>query len=551
MALIEKRIGLLFALFLFCLVVTGARAAYLTVLSGSSLKDQAAAQQIALLRQPAPRGAITDRYGRELAVSADAADISVTPYLVKDRAVTARKLAPLLGEPADEIIVKLANEAGFVYLKRGVPGDKASAIAKMDLPGIEQEPVTRRAYPQRMLASQLLGFVGTDGSGLSGVEYSYEKRLHGGDGERRIVRDARGNPISTVPIKRVRPGEDVELSLDTQLQLKTEAVLAEIGAKFRPKGATAIVMDPRTSEVLALANWPRTDANKPGSAPAFASQNRAIGAGYEPGSTFKAITVAGALEDKVVTPSTTFDLPPQLQVADRVIKESHPRGPITLTVAQIIEQSSNVGSVKVGQALGVKRFDKWVRRFGFGSKTNIDLQGEEQGLVLRPEQYSGSTIGNMPIGQGLTVTPMQMAAAYSAIANGGTLRPPRIVRAVGGKPVTGRGGKRIISERTARSLRGMLEKVLGPGGTASEAQIPGYELAGKTGTAQKAGVGGYLKDKFVASFIGFAPSQNPRLLVSVMVDEPKGQYYGGLVAAPAFQKIVSFGLPYLRIPPTE
>jgi cell division protein FtsI/penicillin-binding protein 2 len=272
----------------------------------------------------------------------------------------------------------------------------------------------------------------------------------------------------------------------------------------------------------------------------------------EPGSTFKAFTVAAALEDGEVTPRTSFNLPPQIQVADRTIGESHPRGWVTLDTSGILAQSSNVGAIMVGQRLGGRRFDQWVRRFGFGRPTRVDLPGEERGLVLPYEKYSGSSMGNLPIGQGELVTPMQMVTAYAAIANGGILRPPHIVQALDGRPVPISRGRRIISSRTAHEVRRMLEGVLAPGGTASEVKIPGYQLAGKTGTANKIdpATGAYSEERYVASFVGMAPARDPRLLVAVMVDEPHGAIYGGEVAAPAFGRIASFALPYLRIPPS-
>ncbi|MEA2411551.1 MAG: hypothetical protein QOC77_2112, partial [Thermoleophilaceae bacterium] len=275
----------------------------------------------------------------------------------------------------------------------------------------------------------------------------------------------------------------------------------------------------------------------------YQSQNRAVQATYEPGSTFKAITVSGALEEKLITPDTAFDLPTVLQVADRQITDAHPRGPVRLTVAQILAQSSNIGAVKIGERLGPTRFDKWVRRFGFGGSTGIDLPGEQAGIVLRPSHYSGSSIGNLPIGQGIAVTPIQMAAGYEAIAEHGVIHRPHVIM---GDPAPAR---RVISRTTATQVSRMLEGVLAAGGTATEAQVQGYTLAGKTGTAEKAITGGYSKTDFIASFIGFAPARNPRLLVAVMVDTPRGSYYGGVVAAPVFQKIVSFALPYLRVPP--
>jgi cell division protein FtsI/penicillin-binding protein 2 len=329
-------------------------------------------------------------------------------------------------------------------------------------------------------------------------------------------------------------------------------VLAGVGATYQPKGATAIVMDPRDGQVLAMADWPTVDPGNPSAADSKDLQNMATGFTYEPGSTFKAFTVAGALSEHQVTPSTVFELPTEIQVADRTISDAEPRGPESLTVAQILAQSSNVGAVKIGLGLGSQRFYHWVRRFGFGDPTGIGFPGEEQGIVPSPSQFSGSTMGNLPIGQGLSVTPIQMAAAYSAIANGGVLRPPQLVMDQGDTPVPEPPGRRVISSKTAAQLRQMLEGVLAPGGTASEVSVPGYTLAGKTGTAQIAVNGTYSDSQFVASFVGFAPAADPKLLVAVVVDQPQqGSYYGGTVAAPAFGEIAKFALPYLRIPPDQ
>jgi cell division protein FtsI (penicillin-binding protein 3) len=432
-----------------------------------------------------------------------------------------------------------------------VPASRGTAVQRLKLPGIQTTAAHRRIYPRQYLASQLLGSVGTDGNGLSGLEYADDKLLQGTDGERRLVKDALGESLSIRDTKPAKAGSRLELTIDAAIQDKVERVLADVGATYRPHGATAIVMNPGTGEVLALANWPRIDANAPGAAPGYATQNRAVGYTYEPGSTFKAFTVAGALQDGTITPSTPFDLPPQIQVADRTIGESHPRGPETLTTAQILAQSSNVGAIKIGLEMGKQRFDYWVRKFGFGKPTGVDLPGEERGLVLPVDKYSGSSMGNLPIGQGVSVTPMQMAQAYAAIANGGILRAPRVVRRVDGKLLPEAKGKRIISTKTAAQLRTMLEGAFAPGGTASEVSIPGYKLAGKTGTANKIdpATGEYSKFHYIASFMGFAPALHPKLLIGVMVDEPQGAIYGGVVAAPAFGKIASFALPYMRIPP--
>jgi cell division protein FtsI/penicillin-binding protein 2 len=308
-------------------------------------------------------------------------------------------------------------------------------------------------------------------------------------------------------------------------------------------------MDPHSGALLALANWPRVNANEPGEAPPEANTNRAVATNYEPGSTFKAFTVAAALEDGKVTPDTMFNIPPILKVADREIKDAESHGYETKSVSDILKVSSNIGAVLIAQKVKTAPFDAWIHKWGFGKPTGVDLPGEQRGLVLPLKDYSGATMGNLPIGQGIAVTPMQMAAGYAAIANGGILRAPHIVDSVGGKKTKAPAGHRVISEATAASVRTMLEGVLGPGGTASGAEIKGYTLAGKTGTAEKAIDGQYSKDKYVASFIGFAPAEKPKLLVAVMVDEPNGEIYGGQVAAPAWKEIVNFSLSYLKIAP--
>jgi cell division protein FtsI/penicillin-binding protein 2 len=544
---VDRRIGLLFALFLGLLLLAAMRSAYLGTVRGADLRSRAVAQQVERIDVPARRGAITDRHGAELAVSEHSTTVFANPKVIGDPAATAERLEPFLGVPEAELTELLSDRSkGFVYLARKLPLPKGRLVEKLKITGIATTSEPRRVYPQGTMAGQLIGSVGVDNYGLTGIEQSLEERLHGTDGRRKIVNDALGEPISIVDEKRAAPGTDVRLTIDAAIQQRVEAVLEGVGQTFQPKGATALVLDPRNGEVLALANYPPADPAHPSEGDAYARQNRAVQASYEPGSTFKPVTVSGALEERLVEPDTVFDLPPQIQVADRTIGESHDRGYVSLSVAQILAQSSNVGSVKIGLRLGAERFDEWIRRFGFGSPTGIDLPGEAPGILLPPEKYSGSSMGNMPIGQGLAVTPIQMAAAYQAIANGGVVHRPHVIA---GEDAPSR---RVISAKTAAQVTRMLEGVLGPGGTAEEASVEGYTLAGKTGTAEKPDPvnGGYLEGTYFASFIGFAPADDPRLLVAVMVDEPKGQIYGGQVAAPAFEKIVSFALPYLRIPPS-
>jgi len=551
-ALIHKRIGLLFAGFCALIALAGMKAGWMGTVRAASLKHAATTQQVEQLDVPARRGTILDRDGVELAVSDPADDVAATPYLIKDPDRIAQRLAPLLGEPEGDVLKKLVTrDTGFVYLARQLPADRADAIQKLNVEGIELIPTSKRSYPRDWLASQVLGNVGVDGKGLSGLEYADDKLLRGHDGVRRMTKDALQQPIGVRDVVPATPGKTLRLTLDASIQSKVEAVLGAVGQVYRPKGATAIVMDPRTSDILALANWPRVDANDPAGAPPYARQNRAVGFNYEPGSTFKPFTVAGALMDHLVTPDTTFSFGSQIQVADRVIHNNNDEAGGTMSVSQILAQSSNVGTIMIGQKLGAKRFASWVDHFGFGKPTGVDLPGEEQGQVLPYSKYSGSSMGNLPIGQGISVTPMQMATEYAAIANGGVLRPARIVKDVDGVPVKEPKGRRIMSPQVAGQLRSMLEGVFAPGGTASEVSIPGYKLAGKTGTANKIDpkTGEYSQSAYVASFIGFAPALHPRLLIAVMVDEPHGAIYGGTVAAPAFGEIASFALPYLRIPP--
>ncbi len=547
----QRRIGAIFAVLFLLLVLAAGRTAYLGVVRGAALKQAASNQQITDETVNAQRGTISDRMGVDLAVSEPARDLAADPYLLKNPLAAAERLAPLLSQTQAEVLRKLSEHAGFVYLAKAVPDRQAEAILKLKIPGISGTPVMRRVYPRGTLAAQVLGIVGTEGHG-TGLEYSENGVLKGRSGERRVVSDAIGQPVEITEPHREVPGQNISLTLDANIQQRTEDVLGAVAQTFNPKDATAIVMEPRSGAILALANWPKVDANDPGASPAADLQDRAVGFTYEPGSTFKAVTISGALQDRLVTPSTPFNIPDLIQVADRTIHDDTEHGEETLTTSQILARSSNVGAIKIGKLEGASHFNDWVHRFGFGAPTGVDLPSEERGLALPLDKYSGSSMGNLPIGQGELVTPMQMATAYSAVANGGILRPPHIVRSIEGKAQPEPAGHRIISTSTAASLRQMLEGVLGPEGTAHEVAIPGYALAGKTGTASKIdpATGEYSKTAYVASFIGFAPASNPRLLTAVVVDEPQnGSIYGGTVAAPAFGQIMSFALPYLGIAP--
>jgi cell division protein FtsI (penicillin-binding protein 3) len=554
MAVVQRRVGLLFALFSALLLIAGLRALYLGGPHGAALRRAARTQQLTSEVVPAERGTISDRNGVALAISEPAQELTADPYLIRRPLEDSQRLAPLLGLTQAQVLAKLSEHSGFVYLAHALPYSQASRVLALKIPGVQGTAVMRRVYPRGTLAAQVLGIVGVEheGAGLMGLEYSQNKLLAGHAGQRRVVSDAIGQPISIAETRHEQAGSSISLTLDANIQQRAEDVLSAVGRVFQPKDSTAIVMDPRTGAILAMANWPPANANRPGPTPAQALQNRAVGFNYEPGSTFKAFTVSGALQEGLITPDTGFEIPDQIQVADRTIHDDTEHPGESLTTSQILAQSSNVGAIKIGLLEHADKFDSWVRRFGFGAPTGVDLPGEESGATLPLDRYSGSSMGNLPIGQGELVTPIQMASAYAAIANGGILRRPHIVGRVAGRPLPLPAGRRVISRLTASELRNMLKGVLAPGGTASEVSIHGYELAGKTGTASKIDpkTGEYSKSAYVASFVGFAPASDPKLLCAVIIDEPQtGSIYGGVVAAPAFGQIMEFALPYLGIPP--
>ena len=546
--LIERRIGLLFACFLVAFLLIAVRAFWLQGVEASTLSAQALNQQTETVDVPGLRGAILDRDGTRLASSEDAATIYATPYQVKNKPKAAERLAKVLKEKPEKVLEALSEESGFAYLAKDVDLATASKVEKLNIEGIGQLSASRRTYPQGEMAGQVIGVVGTEGEGLTGIEESENSALEGEEGETKIVTDALGEPIKQETVKQAKDGEDVELTLDPVIQQDAEKALAKIGETYSPVGATAIVMDPQTSEILAMANYPAID---PGDLEKVSNEellNQATGFNYEPGSTFKAFTVSAALEEGVITPQTEITVPPEIEIGERIIKDAEEHGTENLTVEQVLARSSNIGADIIGGKLGATKFSEWIERFGFGKKTGIQFPNEEHGIVPALDEYSGATMGNLPMGQGASVTPIQMMQGYAAIASGGIERRPQLVKRIGEQKVHEPKGHRVISAQVASDVREMLKGVLGPEGTASEVEVPGYTLAGKTGTAEVAEDGGYSKTKFIASFIGMAPAQDPKFLCAVIVDQPEGEIYGGSVAAPAFGEIAEQALPYLGVP---
>jgi cell division protein FtsI (penicillin-binding protein 3) len=544
----NQRIRLLLAVVVLLFAVTLARAAWIQAVNGPAYEAMATRQHRETIQLPASRGTIFDRTGAPLAIGEQATTVFADPRLVEDPKAAAIAAGKALGLDPDELYPRLADRSTrFVYVLRKADPLKAAQLERQKVPGLGFYVEELRTYPQGSVASHVLGYAGVDNRGLEGLEHSLDGTLAGRPGSETIVRDPFGRAIDILASRPERPGRNVRLTIDNQIQASAEAVLGDTVRSWDARGATAVVLDVRTGAVLAMANAPAFDANRFGATPAERRRNRAVTDVYEPGSTFKLVTIAAALEDGVVTPTTPFVLTPQIKIADRWIHEAHARGTERMTVRQIVANSSNVGTVTIAGELGAGALAGWVTRFGFGRRTGIDFPGESPGMALPLSQWSGSTIGTVPIGQGIAVTPIQMATAYAAIGNHGVLRTPYVVDRVGSSRTKRPRARRIVSKATATRLMAMLRSVVVEG-TGTEAAIPGYTVAGKTGTAAKPENGRYVA-KYVASFVGLVPAAKPRFAILVAVDEPHGAIWGGVVAAPAFARIAQFVLQYLEVPP--
>ena len=548
--LVNQRLRLLFLLILLTFGALAARTAYLQTVRASSLAAAASAQTRSTIHPQPLRGTIFDRVGTTLAISEQTTDVVADPMQISDPSSEAAIVAKTLGLKLKTVLKKLSDhKLGFVYIERKAPVAKADALAHKQLTGFTFQPNQQRVDPQGTVAAPVLGYVGTDNTGLSGLELELNKALSGHQGAATVVRDATGQVVETQQTQPVQNGKDVFLSIDSRIQANAEQILQETVAQYNAKDATAIVMDPRTGAVLAMAQEPGYNANNyPQAVASGLTIEHGITDVFEPGSVFKVVTIGGALAEHKVTPETRFRVPDQLRVSDHVIHDAEIHPTEWMTVAQILQHSSNVGTVMIAERyLGEQGLLHWMRSFGFGSRTGIAFPGESAGIF--PPYWSGTTIGNVPIGQGVSVTALQLAATYSAIANGGVWIRPHLIDHIAGSGSAPERKRRILTPAVDKQLRTMLKGVVSDQGTGSLAAIPGYSVAGKTGTAQKPGPYGYLTGKYVATFVGMVPSSAPRLVVLVSVDEPQGAIYGGLVAAPAFEQIASFDLQYLGVPP--
>ncbi len=547
------RVFVMGAVFIVLLVAVVARAFQLQVHQQLKLKEMAQDQYVRHVEIPARRGDIFDRRGVPLAQSVDVDSIWVDPSMLPDAKLASRALARVLDLDQAEVFAKLVKARRFVWVKRQVTPTEVAKITALALPGVGFTKEPRRFYPQRELGAHVIGLVGTDGHGLDGLELAFESELSGDASTRRGFRDARGRKLLTSGIEDPagRQGAAVTLTLDRHLQYVAEKAITRAVEDAKGAAGNVVVLDPKTGQILALANYPRFNPNSPAAAQRNALRNRAATDAFEPGSTFKAFVVAAALEEKLVTEATLFNCEKGAwKIGKHVINDTHPHD--FLDVKRILQVSSNIGVAKIAGALGRDRLVDYYAKFGFGERAGLGLPGEGKGVVPYPR--AEVSLATESFGQGLTATSIQLAAGYGAIANGGVLMKPYLVQKVVDpdgvtlldnqpSPV-----RRVVSAANARRVVAMLETVVEKEGTAPRARMDEYRVAGKTGTAQKVDpvARGY-SDKRIASFIGMVPAEDPRLVILVVIDEPKTDVYGGIVAAPAFKEIATAAMPYLSV----
>jgi len=508
---------------------------------------------------PAVRGRVLDRDGRVLAYTVAARTIFADPTKVTDAPATAGQLAPLLGKPAATLLPKLRKPGTrYVPLARDVPPAEAASILAVGLAGIGAEDATQRLYPGRDLAAAVVGYTNVDG-GLAGIESKFDTALAGTPGKLEVERGSNGLQIpGGVRVETAAvPGSTVRLTLDEDLQYTAQRALAAAVKKARAQSGQIVVLDARTAEVLAMATAPTYDAQDLSTAKPERRSNPAVQAPVEPGSANKVVTFAAALDQGRLRPDTPMLVPDGYRVADKVVSDAWSHAPTRWTATGVLAKSSNVGTLMIANDLvGPEAFYDYQRRFGIGTPTGIELPGESAGILPPPEEWSGTTFGNLPIGQGVSMTPLQLAGMYQAIANDGVRIEPRIVKSVTGPDgtVTGTPAPKrttVVSAPAARTVRTMLEAVVGEGGTAPTAALDAYRVAGKTGTAQKPDpvcrcyAGGYW-----ATFAGLAPADKPELVISVVIDQGKGGGHGGVVAGPLFRDVMSYGLTARRVAPS-
>lgn len=536
-------------------VLVGAKLAFIQVFPATRYAAYGASQLLHTVVIPAPRGQILDRNGNVLAMSAPQTTVVADPYQITDPKGDAALLAPLLKDTAAHLQSLLSENSGYVYLAHQVDDATTKKIKALNLTGLTYENDPRRFQPNGSLVTNLIGTVGWDHHGQAGLEYQYDRVLSGHDGKSVVEKDLAGGDIpggqrSFTP---AQPGHSLQTTIDRSMQYATTQALAGEITSSHSKGGIAVVMDAKTGDILAMVNL--VAGAKAGSPPVPAPSNYALTNVYEPGSVAKITTISGALQDHVITPTQRFTVPDTMNIAGTLFHDAEVHPTQSMSVSDILAQSSNIGTITIAKMLGKDRINHYLNAFGLGQPTGLNFPGESQGLLIDPSKWSGTAIGSVPIGQDESVTAVQMLDAYNTLANGGMFVAPRLIRAVVApngsvSPAPVQPPRRVIDASVAKAVTGMLEQVVKKG-TGTSAAIPGYVVAGKTGTAQipKTNGPGYQPGAFMATFAGFAPAQNPALSAIVVLDQP-AQIYGGLVAAPLFANVVQYGLRLFDVPPS-
>ena len=561
MKLVEKKriklrviiVGIIFSLIF---IIIGAKSVYLQIYRGFWLSEKAASQYESFLQSSGKRGTIYDRNLRELAMSIDVTSIAAHPLQIVDIQSVAKSLTKILSINRKLIIRKLSSDRRFVWIKRQVAPKEAIAVRNLKIDGIDFIPEHNRFYPNKMLASQIIGFTDIDDNGIEGIEFYYDDQLKGVTHKFMVLKDALGRGFDTEKkIVAKHGGNNLILTIDRSIQFITEKALKEAVVEFSAKSGMAIVMAPRTGAILAFAHFPFFNPNSINDFDKKLWRNRILTDPFEPGSTMKIFSAAAAIESGSSSPNSIFFCENgAYKIGKNVIHDTHKHG--WLSLQQIVKYSSNIGTVKFSEATGAASLYRTFRDFGFGEKTGIDSPGETAGSLASFKRWTKIDASTISFGQGISVSALQLIRAVSAIANKGVLMKPHIVQAItdqNGRLVKSFGPRkvrRVVSKKTARTLTRIMQTAITEGGTGVNAAMEGYSVSGKTGTAQKVDVkGGYAKGKYISSFVGFVPAEKPEIAILVVIDEPDQSHYGGVVAAPAFKNIAHNTLDYLNIPP--
>ncbi|MFL6178480.1 MAG: peptidoglycan D,D-transpeptidase FtsI family protein [Actinomycetes bacterium] len=508
---------------------------------------------------PATRGSITDADGVALATTVEAVDVTADQTQIPDPLAVAAALAPVLNEPVGVLRDRLDGNEVFAYVERSVSPRTWDKVSALRLPGIYSQPTAKRVYPQGSLAAAVLGFVGSDGHGLSGLEYGLDQELAGHDGHMTYESGAGGREIPSGESQTDEPvsGVDVQLTIDSDIQFIAERAIRASVKQSGAQNGTVVVMDPRTGEVRALATYPSFNPSDPTAAPDADRGNRAVSDIYEPGSTSKVMTMAAALDAGAVRPSTPITVPPTIVRGGATINDHDPHGTLHLTATGVLAQSSNIGAVLIAERLGNQALYSYLRKFGMGSTSGLDFPGESAGLLPNVKDWGPTNAATIPFGQGMSVNAVQATSVFATIANHGVRVDPTLVAGTTDSegqftPAAPPDRTRVVTAKTSKTLSKMMETVVSDVGTAPMAQIPGYRVAGKTGTAQRVNdaCGCYVGGGYTASFIGFAPADKPAVVVSVTLQDPVNGHYGGVLGGPVFKRVTSFALQSEQIPPT-